>query len=582
MKRYLALLLSLAFCFALLAGCGSAPAPTDAPATEAPPAEAPEQPEGPPPDEGPADEPPADLDPAVGYDLPLFDEEIEFSMWVSFSDIGQGFMPNGYSDNWGYKQAAELTNVTMEMIQVSSEMNTEQFNMMIASNEYPDIITNVAMLWRGSYDNAIEEEIFIDLKEMTHEYMPYYMLAYDNLSDAVKRDLYTDAGYMPRLISINANPDGATEGGFIRTDLLEKIGKDVPKTYDQVTEVLKAFKTELNLGEPLMLPSGITPNNNAFCAGFGVNGGFSTFPMTAEPYYVVDGEIKYGIVEPGFKEYMELLSSYYAEGLVHSDFMSKNTNPMSPEYMGYIASDDVGMCFGETGMLANYYDLASNPDYDLTPMEPITKNEGETIHFGTYKSEISGRVAGISITTNIYNRDNGIENLGKYLDFFFTEAGALTSAMGTEATEENNFEGSYIFDDEGKLQYSDYFRSLDVPDMSKTTLCVYSVMPMLVPETPKTYTMDLQYKCSDVWDTRADADYRTPDGMSMTDEENAEYNNIYPDIQTMVQENLLKFLTGDRPMSEWDSFTDKLWELGMQDCIDLKQSAYDRYLTRSV
>jgi putative aldouronate transport system substrate-binding protein len=495
-------------------------------------------------------------------------------MWVSFSDNMSTFMPNQYSDNLAAQKAEEMTGVHVDFTCISTTANTEQFNLRVASGDLPNVITNVSQLWSSSFDTAIEDEVFIDLTEMVENYMPAYKECYDQLDDDTKRQLHTDSGYFPKLISINNYPDGATEGAFIRMDYLEKVGLDVPTTYEELDEVLHAFQSELGLTEALMMPAGIVHTSNALCSGYGVFGGFSTSPMVTEPYYVVDGEVKFGIIEEGFKEYMEMFSTYYAEGIISADFMSKNTNPM--DFGSTIASGTTGVFFGETNMVPNYIADGTdiNSEFEIAPLGNITKTEGETTHFGTTKSPISGRLAGISVST----ADVDLEVLGKYLDFFFTEDGALLSAMGVEG----NDDGSYIIDENGDLQYSDYWYSIDLTENEKPTLFIFSCVPMLCPKTPDSYTVDLQYECAPTWDANSDDAYSMPDAISMTADETTEYNAIYGDIQTTIEENLTKFAVGEKSMDEWDDFVQTIYDLGIEDCIAIKQQAVDRYYSRSL
>ena len=118
--------------------------------------------------------------------------------------------------------------------------------------------------------------------------------------------------------------------------------------------------------------------------------------------------------------------------------------------------------------------------------------------------------------------------------------------------------------------------------MEKPTLFIYSVMPMLCPETPSSYTMDLQFECAPTWDQNADSAYQMPTAISMTAEESEEYYSMYSDIQTLIAENLTKFAVGERSMDEWDSFVQEIIDLGIEDCIAIKQAAVDRFYTRSV
>ena len=588
MKKILALLLALTMVLGMVA-CGgetasSAPAETESAAVESEAtAEAPAEEPAPEaaPEEAPAEEGSAPAEEVVEddglittdytYELPLFEPgEFTFSMWVSFSDNMSTFMPNQFADNLGYKKSVEMTGVEVDLECFSTSANSEQFNLRVASGDLPNVITNSSMLWTSSWDSAIEDEVFIDLEEFI-TMMPAYMECYEQLDAQTKADLHTDNGYMPKLISINNYPEGAREGAFVRTDYLEKVGMEIPETYDELDAVLRAFQSELGLTEPLMAVAGLVHTSNALVSGFDVWGGFATFPFNADPYYCVDGEVKFGIIEPGYKEYMEMFTGYYADGIISPDFLAKNTNPM--DFIGTISSGTTGVFFGETNMVPNYIAQGQSidPDFAIAPLAPITKNAGDVTHFATTTSPISGRVAGISIST----AECDLEGLAKYLDFFFTYEGSLLSAMGVEGNED----GSYIIDDNGDLQYSEYWNTCGLNEMEKPTYFIYSVMPMLCPETPSSYSMDLQFECAPTWDKNADSAWVMPT-VSMTADETDEYNAIYADIRTTLEENLTKFAVGERPMSEWDAFVQELYDLGIEDCIEIQQTAADRYFAR--
>ena len=148
---------------------------------------------------------------------------------------------------------------------------------------------------------------------------------------------------------------------------------------------------------------------------------------------------------------------------------------------------------------------------------------------------------------------------------------------------EGNDDGSYVFDENGDLQYSDYWNNYEgLTENEKPTLFIYSVMPMLKPKTPSSYSMDVQFDCAPTWDTNADSSYRMPDAISLTADETTEYQAIYSDIQTTIEENLTKFAVGERSMDEWDSFVEEIKSMGIDDCIAIKQAAVERYFDRTV
>lgn len=68
--------------------------------------------------------------------------------------------------------------------------------------------------------------------------------------------------------------------------------------------------------------------------------------------------------------------------------------------------------------------------------------------------------------------------------------------------------------------------------------------------------------------------------ITLTTEEGQEYTTIYGDIQTFVQENIPAFITGAKPLSDWDSFVAQIKALNIDRCIELQQNALTRYLNR--
>ena len=53
------------------------------------------------------------------------------------------------------------------------------------------------------------------------------------------------------------------------------------------------------------------------------------------------------------------------------------------------------------------------------------------------------------------------------------------------------------------------------------------------------------------------------------------------DIATTVSEYIARFVTGEYNMEgDWDVFIGRLEEIGIDRCTELKQVAYDRYITQ--
>ena len=68
---------------------------------------------------------------------------------------------------------------------------------------------------------------------------------------------------------------------------------------------------------------------------------------------------------------------------------------------------------------------------------------------------------------------------------------------------------------------------------------------------------------------------RVPNAIG-TKEENETYTEKWPDIETYVKENVVNFITGNKPLSEWDNYVKTLKDMGIEDVVAVKQAWYDR------
>lgn len=277
LKKLLATLLAGCMTLGLLAGCGgqansaaaSGSAPADASAevqeTKAP-EEAPAAPEA----STSAEEAASVVDePAVGegeitqhakdiFGVEEAPEEISYPMETdesltlvaTFPDPLFASYPNGMADCQIYQVAEEKTGVHMEYQPLSTSASAEQFNVMIASGAYPDLIG-----WGLNYttgdDAAVEEEIYYDLTDYIAEYAPNYfnILATD---DELLDTAVTDGGHIVGFHAVRTEQSLGKAGLAIRTDELEKLGLDKPYTIEEFENTLAAFKDD-GLKQPLVM-----------------------------------------------------------------------------------------------------------------------------------------------------------------------------------------------------------------------------------------------------------------------------------------------------------------------------------------
>ena len=98
---------------------------------------------------------------------------------------------------------------------------------------------------------------------------------------------------------------------------------------------------------------------------------------------------------------------------------------------------------------------------------------------------------------------------------------------------------------------------------------------------PETFDNDA-YHALELW-TGADTDKSRdlPAALYFTTDEATVYSTSITDVETYANEYMLSCVTGENDVdATWDDYVEKVWSLGLQDCLDAEQGAYDRYLTR--
>lgn len=508
-----------------------------------------------------AEEDSADIAEEIPNIYPLTTDEVHLSLWIAGDTANQA----AYFDRqpvWVAIQ--EATGITLDFEVVSMMASTEQFNLTIASGTYPDLIANVGSFYAQGISGAIQEGIITDLADYMDDYMPNYKYVLESYPD-FRKSVIDDDGSIGLAANLLMEDYPVTNGPVIRQDWLDKLGLDKPVTYDDYHDVLTAFKNELGADAPLWIPFMGSVAGNYLAAGFGV-AAYSLPQRSEDPFYQVDGEVHYGPAEDGYLEYLTLLHDWYAEGLIDPDFMSA-MDPRLPD-SSKIAEGHTGLWFDMTNTMLSYE--ADDPDFQIAPITDAVKNVGDQNHFRSGDSVIDGG-QGISVSTSCEEPALA----AGFLNYNYTDEGILLTNYGVEGV-------SYEFDTAGNPVFTDVILNNAEGLTISDALNLYTMTKGGVLDDGskylQTYT-DLQVEATKVWATFDNA-YAMPVGAIFTAEESDAYSSMYNDISTTVSEMTLRFIVGDSDLSEFSSYVDSLYRAGLQDCIDLKQAAYDRYIAK--
>ena len=580
LKRILAVMLSLCMVLAMFSACGSQRAETAEPVSEEVSAPQPIQEETAPPEVPEAEVVPVAEDPVsaveeiIPEEPPYFplEETESFSYWFVFPPMFDGFA-EGPQDYLYYKEAQERLNVSIDFTPVPIPAAAEQFMLMIAGGDYDDVILNMTGNYSGSLDDAIEQEIIIDLTDALADYAPDYEAA-RTASQTRKLSSVTEGGNQAVMYGFQTTEGRIPKfGAVIRKDWLDELKLDLPVTMDDYHNVLLAFRDNFGCTSAYGLAAdGVTTPGS-------MQGAYDlVVPLSSDSngFYQIDGKIHYGPMEDSFKDMLTTLNTWFSEGLIASDFVSDTMSAASGEVeSSKISNGAVGIWRGYATNLSNYEDEIG-AGAEVVGIPPMRMTAESTLHFGL-DSDNAAFNMGISISTACEN----VETVVRFFNYFFTEEGNLLANYGVE-------DYSFEYNEDGKPVFTDLITNNPDGMTMDVALCLYTggstSGPYVIDNTKNSFTYtEAQLAAGNAWLEGTDGAYQLPDTYTnlLSSEEKELLNSYYNDIITTYNETVLQFITGTKPLSEFDAFRNQLTDMGIAECVDIMQGALDRYLQRA-
>lgn len=460
-------------------------------------------------------------------------------------------------ENLVWQTIEERLGVELTIITPTIGSEQEQFNLMMAGGELPDIIYTGWSgfdMYTGGLDKYVDEGVLIDFADLAAEYAPNYMYCIENfVPENEKKEFYTDSGYMCQFYAISPYEESCYNGLMFRQDFIDQLGVERPNTIAEVKDILSRMKNELGVQYPLIFPgNGIDTTGGVIVGAYGIGPAF----------YQENNVVKYGPIEEGFKAYLSEMAAWYAEGLIDVDFPARDEEAMkrmmtTGESGAIIHSPDtVGAWMtGITDMFASYYP---------------TINEDETCQY-RLKTYACRPPYCAGITTECDN----VEAAMTFLDYGFTEEGWMLHNYGVEGDTYNMVDGVAVFTDK-IVNNPDYPNMLDTIAMYKT-----HIGPFLRFEHESNPTVNAANQVNRMlWTETCGTELCMP-YITMTSDEGTEYANIMSQINTYKDPIIVNCIMGNQSVDEaWDEYVATIKGLGIDRAIEIQQAALDRYNAR--
>ena len=574
-KRIVSLLLASALLSALMAGCGgtgtdasanssaapavseqeqtSAPAPTAAPQIDSAEESA---------EEASTSEPAAQFAP-YEWPLPLTEDGATFSISMMINPQLASYFA-GYEDNPSWQEYSKRTGVNFEFQNISAMNIGEQYNLMFASGDYPDIMHSGLSYYSSGADAAVDDGVILDLAPYLEEYAPNYLYWVDKVGGFA--NITTDEGYRPGFVHILDTPSITRSGPVTRGDWMEALNIDTPSTIDELHDMLLAMYREYGA------QCEFDASASAFSGAWGTNLTISTFPSVSYPIYQVDGQVVYGPVTDEAKDYLKTMKSWLDEGILYKDFATRTSN------FGTISDFAAGVFSyynGDTDALATAGSYFTDPNATIVALPYAVRQEGDVIPFDGYHistSTLTGQGT-FSITSSCPD----VELAVSVLDWRYSEEGSFLFNYGIEGI-------SFEYDANGEPQYTDLIVKNENGLSATWLAAVYMDEYGYVEKYTKfdSQMTQQQLEAREIWSDHVESLYDLPKALTLTAEESELFSKNMADIASYTSESILKMLTGEMDIDQdYGTFVDTIYSMGLQDCIDCYQAALTRYNARS-
>jgi putative aldouronate transport system substrate-binding protein len=462
-----------------------------------------------------------------------------------------------------YQEMEKLTNVHIDFLHPPAGQEQEQFNLMIASRDFPDIAEYSWGSYPGGVDKAISDKVILNLSSKVQSLAPdYYKLA--TSTKDTERQVKTDQGNFYAFQAIGIGVNAVTGGLIIREDWRKELGLPMPETIDELTAMLTRFKNEKGAAAPYTGTK--TMANEPHIAGaFGVGTG----------YYMVNGgaTVKYGPIEPAYRDYLALMRDWYAKGLLDPDFAANDNKARDAKITGGQAGLFSGALGGGIGVYLNA--MQGKGSFDLAGIKSPALKKGGVSNFGNLTRDMRG--SGMAaIMTVCADQDLAT----KWLNFWYTEKGSFMRNFGVEGL-------TYTMVN-GYPTYTDLIMKNPEGLSMANALLKYcrAAQPSPGPIDQRyadqyTFAHEQQRTAAANWKSNLEEMKQTimvP--VTFTPDEASRIAEINSNINTYVEEMVPKFIMGTENLSKYDEFAAQIKKLGVDQSIQIRQQALNRYNAR--
>jgi putative aldouronate transport system substrate-binding protein len=450
-------------------------------------------------------------------------------------------------DNIVMQTALGNANITFDYIDAFSSSLKEKRNLLLASGDYPDIFL-AAGLKTTELNKYGSEGVLIPLEDLIREYAPNLTAVLDE-KDGWQYITAPD-GHVYSTPNIYFSY-GAMNSYWINKKWMDNLGLKEPTSYDELYEVLKAFKEQDANGNG-------DPNDEI---AYTANTSYTTELLLAYADFgydyetktaLVDGELTYIPTTDSFKEYIAFITKLYQEGIMDKNAFTQTIDQQRS--LGQTA--DIYGSFVDDGAFVTVGRDNGNDYIILTPFQEGTYPNDPGINPGCFAITDACEIPEIMVA---------------WIDQFYSQEGGILAYMGVE---DKTYE---VYDDGtwGWIVGTEYGEDISEVRAGNT---FYIGPPALQPD--YWYNMTADADPCEVYLNGERKKIRDVGAVPLpmlnyTEEQNKEISAMKPIIDDYISQYTAQVVTGELDLnSSWDSYVSTMNAMGAERLEELYKEVY--------
>lgn len=471
--------------------------------------------------------------------------------------------PNDFMNEGIMKELEEKHNIKINWQVYYNSDWTEQKSLLLASGDLPDAFFGSICLTET--DIAQNKDYFVELTDGIENNMPNLKAIFEKEPELKAAAMNRDGEIYSLVKKLPLRPKVAN-AMYINKEWLDNLGLDMPTTYEELTDVLKAFKEQDADGDgdpnneiPYTNAGSLSGDLSNLLAPFGTivsrTGNFMQIDESGNPAFVP--------ITDHYKEAVKWAHELYASGCLDQEYFTQDTSMASAKRMAEGGSQ-TGLVFAWTADA----EMGENAD-QFVLCEAVAGPDGKRyVESDPTFLDIGNRE--LVITTQCKNPDK----LLQWADDFYTDLTSLQTYYGSIPDQiEDKGDGTYevlVPSDGTTLDTSAW--SYSMRDFGPKYMTEEFQQKVILPDSQG----DGVKLAQDETNAKYVSDIAFP-VVSYTTEQLTTLASLTTDINDYASAQYAHWVVDGGIDEEWDAYLAQLNQMGLQDVLAIHNDAYAAY-----